>query len=93
MKERREKYGDYSEEDKDFPMPLEEIVLLPEDVSRMGVHLAGQIRDFEIKKIVFFPPQLKENLWVRFYLGSLQVAAGLLGDIELEHKEIKAEDW
>ena len=79
--------------EEDFPMPLEETALLPEDVSRMGVHLAGQIRDFGIKKIVFFTPQLKENPWVRFYLGCLQVAAGLLGDIELEHKEIKEEDW
>ena len=79
--------------EEDFPMPLDETALLPEDVSRMGVYLAGQIRDFGLKKIVFFTPQIKKNPWLRFYLAALQVAVGMLGEIELEHKEILNEGW
>ena len=79
--------------EEDFPMPQEESALFPEDVSRMAVYLAGQLRDFGIRKVVFFTPQLKENPWVRIYLGCLQVAAGMLGNIELEHKEVNEEGW
>ncbi len=85
--------GGFGLVDQDFPMPPEDLPLLPEDVSRMAIHLTEILRDEAIRRLVFYTPPVSQNPWVLIYLGCLQVAAGLVGNVTIEHVEVDEEGW
>ncbi len=85
--------GEFGLVDQDFPMPPEDRPLLPEDVSGMAVHITETLRDEAIRRLVFYTPPARQNPWVLIFLGCLQVAAGLAGNVIVEHIEVDEEDW
>jgi dipeptidyl aminopeptidase/acylaminoacyl peptidase len=75
------------------PSPLETPELKPENVSETAQHLARLLGNLKDRKLVLYTPVSKENPWVFIHLGCLQVAAGMVEDISIEHIEISDEGW
>jgi len=85
--------GEFGLVEEDFPTPPDDHVLMPEDVSAIAIRTTELLKDESISRMVLFTPGAKDNPWVYIYLGCLQVAAGLAGEIIIEHRQVKDEGW
>jgi hypothetical protein len=75
------------------PIPWYDHALQPEEVSAMAVQVAGQIREQGWHKLVVYTGKTEERPDELIYLGCLQVAAGTVGDVTVEHREISNDGW
>jgi dipeptidyl aminopeptidase/acylaminoacyl peptidase len=85
--------GEFGLVEENFPTPPDDHVLMPEDVSAIAIRTTELLKDENIRRLVLFTPDAKDNPWVYIYLGCLQVAAGLAGEISIEHRQVKDEGW
>ncbi|MCE5208114.1 MAG: S9 family peptidase [Chloroflexi bacterium] len=83
--------GEFGLVSVDFSVPPEERPLLVEDLSAMAVNITEKLRDEGIRRVVFHTPPAEKNPWVLLYLACLQAAAGLIGNVKIEHAEYKEE--
>ncbi|MCB9452188.1 MAG: S9 family peptidase [Anaerolineaceae bacterium] len=72
----------------DDPIPWYDHALKPEEVSELAAKVAEQLRAGGWKKLIFHTGPLDKDANLYFYLGCLQVAAGIAGNIRIEHQEI-----
>ena len=74
-------------------IPQDEHALQAEEVSAMAAHLARQIQEQKLKKLVVYTGDLKTQSWAQIVLGCLQVAAGIAGEVSIEHRQIIDPGW
>lgn len=77
----------------DLSTASDEKPLLPENVSSMASFISEQIKDQGFHKLVLYISDLKKNPGALIYLGCLQVAAGILGNVSVEQREILDKGW
>jgi dipeptidyl aminopeptidase/acylaminoacyl peptidase len=73
------------------PAPAEADEWRGEDASTVAVRLAGQIQERTLKKLVLYTPPIGEQPQALIALGCLQVAAGMVGGVVVEHVEVAGE--
>jgi dipeptidyl aminopeptidase/acylaminoacyl peptidase len=62
-------------------------------VSEMAAQVAEQIKEQGWRKLVVYTGKTEEQPDALIYLGCLQVAAGAVGDVAIEHREISDDGW
>ncbi len=72
----------------DSPIPWYDHLLKPEEVSGLAGRVAEQFKVQGLKEIVFYTGPLDKDANLYFYLACLQVAAGITGNVRIEHREI-----
>ncbi|MCP4537180.1 MAG: prolyl oligopeptidase family serine peptidase [Chloroflexi bacterium] len=75
------------------PIPWYDHVLQPKEVSEMAVRVAEQLKAQDLHKLVVYTGKTEEQPEALIYLGCLQVAAGMVGDVTVEHREISDDGW
>ena len=73
------------------PVPPYEHRLRGEEVSAMAGRLAEQIRAQGLRKLVLYTEDAEKEPAVLIYLGCLQVAAGMVGEVTVEHRKLADE--
>jgi len=68
---------------------MDDGALEAEDVSDAAKRIAGQLKEQGIQKLKLFTPALDQHPRARIALGCLQVAAGVAGDVKVEHEEVE----
>ncbi len=64
-----------------------------EEVSEMAARVAGQIEEQGLRKLVVYTAEVDEHPRELIYLGCLQVAAGAVGGVTVEHRQVSDVDW
>ncbi|MBN1286356.1 MAG: hypothetical protein JXB47_13240 [Anaerolineae bacterium] len=72
----------------DDPVPWYDQKLVAEDVSAAALRVAGQLRAEAFEKLVVYTDEVKVVPDVLVYVGCLMVAAGTVGGIVVEHREM-----
>jgi dipeptidyl aminopeptidase/acylaminoacyl peptidase len=75
------------------PIPWYDHPLQMDEVSEMAAQVAEQIRERGWRKLVVYTGKTEEQPDALIYLGCLQVAAGAVGDVAVEHREISDDGW
>jgi dipeptidyl aminopeptidase/acylaminoacyl peptidase len=74
-------------------IPWYDHLLQPEEVSEMAARVAEQIKEQDLRKLVIYTGETAKHPQELIYLGCLQVAAGMVGDVTVEHREVSDKDW
>lgn len=80
--------GEYGLLRADDPIQCYHHQLSAEEVSPMAAQVAEKIKAWGLKKLVVFTPEVSKVPAVLFYVACMQVAAGIVGDVSVEHREI-----
>jgi dipeptidyl aminopeptidase/acylaminoacyl peptidase len=75
------------------PAPEHEHQLQPEKVSSLAALVAEQLQEQRLRELVLYTGEVKKQPGALIYLGCLQVAAGIAGDVTVEHRQISEEGW
>ena len=59
----------------------------------MAARVAEQIKEQDLRKLVIYTGETEKHPQELIYLGCLQVAAGMVGDATVEHREVSDKDW
>ena len=62
-------------------------------VSDLAARLAEQIREQKWNRLVLYTAAVEKQPSLLIALGCLQVAAGIVGGVVVEHKEVSDERW
>lgn len=73
--------------------PDEEQAITAEAVSELAARLAEQLKEQKLKKLVLYTRKAKKHPEVLIALGCLHVAAGIVGEVTVKHKEISEKGW
>ena len=75
------------------PIPWYDHLLQLEEVSEMAALAARQIQEQGLRKLVVYTDETETHPQELVYLGCLQVAAGAVGTVTIEHREVSGEGW
>ena len=75
------------------PVPRYDHRLQPGEVSEMAARVAGQLEKQGMRKLVVYTGKTEEHPESLIYLGCLHVAAGAVGNVTVEHREIADDGW
>ncbi len=75
------------------PIPWYDHLLQLEEVSEMAARTAKQIHKQGWYKLVVYTDETKTHPQELIYLGCLQVAAGMAGNVDVEHREASDAGW
>jgi len=75
------------------PIPWYDHKLQPEEVSEMAMRVAKQLKEQGQRKLVVYTGKTEKQPETLIYVGCLQVAAGIAGDVTIEHQEISDDGW
>jgi dipeptidyl aminopeptidase/acylaminoacyl peptidase len=67
--------------------------LQPEGLSEMAARVAEQLQAQGVHKLVVYTTKAKEHPEVLIGVGCLQAAAGIAGDVTVEHRETDEKNW
>ncbi|MGB0383600.1 MAG: prolyl oligopeptidase family serine peptidase [Ardenticatenaceae bacterium] len=67
--------------------------LKAEAVSDMAARIAEQLKEQKLDDLVLYTPKAKKHPEVLIALGCLQVAAGIVGDITIKHRQKSEKGW
>ena len=75
------------------PIPWYDHVLQLEEVPHMAVRVATQLEEQCLHRLVVYTSEVEKDPGLLIYLGCLQVAAGSVGDVTVEHREMTGDGW
>jgi dipeptidyl aminopeptidase/acylaminoacyl peptidase len=75
------------------PIPWYDHELRADEVSELAARVAGQLKEQELRRLVLYTGETAEQPWALIHLGCLQVAAGTVGDVTVEHRQVSEEGW
>jgi dipeptidyl aminopeptidase/acylaminoacyl peptidase len=67
--------------------------LAAEDVSATAARLAAQLKEHKWPTLLLYTAETRQQPSVLIALGCLQVAAGMAGNVKVEHREVTEKDW
>ena len=71
----------------------EQPALKAEAVSEMAAHIAEQLKEQKLDDLILYTPKAKKQPSVLIALGCLQVAAGIVGDVKVKHRQKSEKGW
>ncbi|MBI9046388.1 MAG: S9 family peptidase [Anaerolineaceae bacterium] len=71
--------------------PVKENIVIAE-VLPLITRLTEQLSELKFDKLVLYTQEVTENPGATIFLGCLQIAVGLVGDMQIEHKEYSRQD-
>jgi dipeptidyl aminopeptidase/acylaminoacyl peptidase len=82
--------GEFGLLNTEDPIPWYDHLLKPEEVSALAGRVAVQLQEQGLTDLIFYSGPLEKDANLYFYLACLQVAAGIAGNVRIEHREISS---